>query len=79
MNFMKAVLPVLLLYILFPCQPLAGQETVHKKMVIQTSETFQTVTGFGASLAYYENWVNAHPKKNEIYEAIFGEIDRMAM
>jgi glucuronoarabinoxylan endo-1,4-beta-xylanase len=30
--------------------------------------------GFGASLAYYENWLTAHPKKAEIYEAIFAEL-----
>jgi len=34
----------------------------------------QTVVGFGASLAYYENWLNSHPNKSEIYQAIFGEL-----
>jgi glucuronoarabinoxylan endo-1,4-beta-xylanase len=43
-------------------------------LVLQTDQTRQTVVGFGASLAYYEGWLNAHPNKAEIYEAIFGEL-----
>lgn len=43
-------------------------------LVIQPGQEQQTVVGFGASLAYYENWLNAHPKKAEIYQAIFGEL-----
>ena len=41
---------------------------------INIGETHQTMEGFGASLAYYENWLTAHPKKAEIYEAIFAEL-----
>ncbi|MEN8201791.1 MAG: hypothetical protein ABFS28_04285 [Bacteroidota bacterium] len=43
-------------------------------LVLQPDKPKQTVIGFGASLAYYENWLNAHPRKAEIYEAIFGEL-----
>ncbi len=32
------------------------------------------MTGFGAALAYYESWLNAHPRKSEVYELIFGEL-----
>jgi glucuronoarabinoxylan endo-1,4-beta-xylanase len=41
---------------------------------INFEETHQTMEGFGASLAYYENWLTAHPKKAEIYDAIFAEL-----
>ena len=34
----------------------------------------QTMHGFGASLAFYENWLIAHPNKQEIYDAVFGEL-----
>ena len=44
------------------------------KLSIATDQTYQTVIGFGASLAYYENWLNAHPNKSKIYQAIFGEL-----
>jgi glucuronoarabinoxylan endo-1,4-beta-xylanase len=54
--------------------PLMAQETLRAQLTIHPRETKQTVVGFGASLAFYENWLNAHPKKGEIYEAIFGEL-----
>jgi len=41
---------------------------------IKVGETRQTMVGFGASLAYYENWLTAHPRKAEIYDAIFAEL-----
>lgn len=41
---------------------------------INVGEAHQTITGFGASLAYYENWLSAHPNKSEIYDVIFGEL-----
>jgi glucuronoarabinoxylan endo-1,4-beta-xylanase len=41
---------------------------------ITPQDTFQTITGFGASLAYYEGWLPAHPNKAEIYDAIFDEL-----
>lgn len=34
----------------------------------------QTITGFGASLAYYEGWLTAHPNRAEIYDVIFSEL-----
>jgi len=52
-----------------------GSATAQTKVVsINLEETHQTMEGFGASLAYYENWLTAHPKKAEIYEAIFAEL-----
>ncbi|MCK4748701.1 MAG: hypothetical protein KAT15_16725, partial [Bacteroidales bacterium] len=53
---------------------LRAQQGNYENVVINTGETHQTVVGFGASLAYYEGWLNAHPKKSEIYQAIFGEL-----
>jgi len=34
----------------------------------------QEIEGFGASGAWYENWLVAHPQKNEIYDIIFGQL-----
>ncbi len=45
-----------------------------QEMVIRPDQLNQTVTGFGASLAYYENWLIAHPKKDLIYNVVFGEL-----
>lgn len=41
---------------------------------LDLSTTYQTIVGFGGSLAYYEGWVTAHPNKDQIYEALFGEL-----
>lgn len=41
---------------------------------IHPDQKHQVMEGFGASLAFYENWLPAHPKKAEIYQAIFGEL-----
>ncbi|HEX9599975.1 MAG TPA: T9SS type A sorting domain-containing protein [Mariniflexile sp.] len=43
-------------------------------IVIDIETKYQKVEGFGAALAYYENWLIAHPNKSEIYDAIFGEL-----
>ena len=51
----------------------AGGQT-KESLLLYTDQMEQTVLGFGASLAFYENWLNAHPNKSEIYEAIFGEL-----
>ena len=63
------LIPVL--FFLFPgpsyCQS-------YDTITIDTAVTYQTITGFGGSLAYYEGWVTAHPNKSMIYDALFGEL-----
>ncbi len=41
---------------------------------INPDEKYQTITGFGGSLAYYENWLTSHPNRVEIYNVIFREL-----
>ena len=41
---------------------------------VDTSQKYQTIKGFGGSLAYYEGWVTSHPNKSGIYNALFGEL-----
>ncbi|MFO7935958.1 MAG: T9SS type A sorting domain-containing protein [Bacteroidales bacterium] len=53
---------------------LAAQDPQVRPVIIDTAAAYQTMTGFGASLAYYENWLTAHPNKNEIYDVIFSEL-----
>jgi glucuronoarabinoxylan endo-1,4-beta-xylanase len=54
------------------CLPLtvAAQSTIH----VTTLHKHQTLTGFGASIGYYENWLTAHPNKKAIYNLIFGAL-----
>jgi len=60
---------------MFAATEIAKGQTNHAgNLKIHTDSTRQTVTGFGASLAYYEGWLNAHPNRAEVYEAVFGEL-----
>lgn len=65
-RFLTALLLVQIL------SPLGAQEDA--SLVIDPVNTRQTITGFGASLAYYEGWLNAHPRRSEVYDLIFGEL-----
>ena len=49
-------------------------QTVEKTIELHTEETHQTITGFGAALAYYEGWLTAHPNRTQIYDVIFKEL-----
>ncbi len=44
-------------------------------ITVKTSEKLQTLKGFGASTAYFENWLTAHPSKSEIYDLIFRDLN----
>lgn len=43
-------------------------------LTVDPGQKYQLMEGFGASLAFYENWLIAHPRKTEIYQTIFGEL-----
>jgi len=51
-----------------------GENKATEQARIDPGTTYQTVAGFGASLAYYEGWLTAHPNKSQIYNAIFKEL-----
>ncbi len=76
MKFKSHILPYFLGLTIFLSIPgfLNAQSGNEEALTIQTGTRYQTVVGFGAALAYYEGWLNAHPNKAEIYEAIFGEL-----
>lgn len=45
-----------------------------KQIAVKTTVKKQTIDGFGGSIAYYENWVVAHPKKAMIYDYLFRDL-----
>lgn len=59
--------------LLITSNALSGQ-TTKPEVTINPDIRYQSIEGFGASLAYYENWLTAHPNKSQIYQAIFGEL-----
>ncbi|MEI8114570.1 MAG: T9SS type A sorting domain-containing protein [Bacteroidia bacterium] len=51
-------------------QPVNAQ----KQLTINTAQPKQTIDGFGGSIAYYENWLVAHPKRSMIYDCLFKDL-----
>ncbi len=41
---------------------------------IQVQEKHQIMEGFGASAAWYDGWLTAHPNKEEIYDFVFADL-----
>ncbi len=59
--------------LLFP-NTIWSQSANPTEVKINPNTSYQTMAGFGASLAFYEGWLTAHPNKSQIYDAIFGEL-----
>lgn len=55
-------------------QNIYAQSEEIQTVQINPDEVHQSITGFGAALAYYEGWLTAHPNKAEIYNVIFSEL-----
>ena len=45
-----------------------------KQITVKTGIKKQTIDGFGGSIAYYDNWVVAHPKRSLIYDYLFRDL-----
>ena len=41
---------------------------------VNMGTVYQELEGFGASGAWYEGWLTAHPQKNEIYDILFRQL-----
>lgn len=77
MEIIQNRVPAYLIIVLFAtvgAQSLNAQTQTLQTVQINLDEEHQTITGFGASLAFYENWLTAHPNKAEIYDAVFSEL-----
>lgn len=74
MKLISALQLILTIAVLLLSDTLSGQTSAYEKITINPANSFQTMKGFGGSLAYYENWVTSHPKKAEIYNALFKEL-----
>lgn len=42
--------------------------------VVDVNTVYQELEGFGASVAWYENWLTAHPKRDELYDILFSQL-----
>jgi glucuronoarabinoxylan endo-1,4-beta-xylanase len=72
---MKLLYFLLVILLILAGRPAVKAQAEHVYAIeIYPEEKFQTMTGFGASLAYYENWLTSHPNRGEIYNVIFREL-----
>lgn len=73
---MKKILFLTLLTVLLAGVPggVFSQKVSYTPVNFDPSVKYQTMVGWGASLAFYEGWLTAHPKKAEIYDVIFKEL-----
>ena len=51
-----------------------GFADAQKQVAVKPNTKKQTIDGFGGSIAYYENWVVAHPKRSLIYDYLFRDL-----
>src|SRR5688572_14292490 len=49
-------------------------ETLDASLSLDVSQRFQELEGFGAAVAWYGEWLTAHPRKHELYELMFREL-----
>ncbi len=64
---------IIIILILYISLPILSVE-VENEYTIDTNKTYQEMVGFGASIAWYDNFLTAHPNKEEIYDVIFEEL-----
>lgn len=65
---MKILLSLILLMLV------VGFANAQKQISVKAAIKKQTIDGFGGSIAYYENWVVAHPKRSMIYDYLFRDL-----
>ena len=44
------------------------------KLTLTPTITYQTLEGFGGAIAFYNNWVIAHPNKEEMYQLLYDDL-----
>lgn len=66
----KKITCIALILALITFQEAFAQKTV----TVKTTSKKQNIDGFGGSIAYYEGWVVAHPKRSMIYDYLFKDL-----
>lgn len=50
------------------------QEASEPVITFDSSTTYQTIDGFGGSIAFFGNWITNHEYKTDIYDLLFSEL-----
>jgi glucuronoarabinoxylan endo-1,4-beta-xylanase len=70
MNRFECLLIVIIVVLVFPWQ----NDVFATTATIDTTETYQTIEGFGASLAWWYTNLYYHPQREDIYDYLFDEL-----
>lgn len=54
--------------------PSRTQTSLDVSVDVDLGERYQTLEGFGAAVAWYDNWLTDHPNKAELYDVLFSEL-----
>ena len=52
----------------------AEPEPIDATLTVDVGQRFQVLEGFGASVAWYGEWLTTHPRKRELYELMFRDL-----
>ena len=63
-----------LLVLVAGCSYQVEPDPTEAAVAVDPSVEYQEIDGFGGALAFYENWVTAAPKKEEIYKLLFEDL-----
>jgi len=58
-----------------PLADLIGSISPNAKGLIDANIRYQVIEGFGASVAWFAGWLNAHPKRNQLYDILFKQLN----
>ncbi|HEX3045334.1 MAG TPA: hypothetical protein VHY08_11295, partial [Bacillota bacterium] len=68
---LRYVIPMLMLVLLISLFVLPPVNAANVNASVNVNITYQTLEGFGAAVAWMQEWLTEHPNKVEIYDLLF--------
>jgi len=65
---------LLILTLVMTCLLNVQSGAANYNVSVDINTKYQTLEGFGAAIAWYNNWVTGHPNKNELYNVLFYDL-----
>ena len=61
--------------VLGPLTDSAGLVNPNAEGAVDVASRYQVIEGFGASVGWLAGWLNAHPKRNKLYDLLFKQLN----
>ncbi|HPD00812.1 MAG TPA: carbohydrate-binding protein [Acetivibrio sp.] len=71
MRIRNKLIMLLIVTLLLTCLVGMQSSAANYNVSVDISTKYQTLEGFGAAIAWYNNWLTGHPNKNELYNTLF--------